>query len=235
MFEDRSVFDLPSDPEGGVRVCKECDQALEKDLVGEWVCKNRRCKNSPHYDNIFDAHEEAAEWARDLLKRPADFVILDTETTGLANRDQVVQVAMIDGAGTVLMDNVLVRPTIRIPFAASDIHGITDEMVAAAPNFVDVWLDIHKHMQAKRLVIYNAEFDLRMLRQSADAHSHTIDLPCSSWSCAMEMYAAWVGEWNDYHGNFRWQRLPGGDHSALGDCRATLAVIRKMAGEEPEA
>lgn len=33
------------------------------------------------------------------------------------------------------------------------------------------------------------------------------------------------------HGNNRWQKLPGGDHSALGDARATLAVIRKMAGE----
>ncbi len=29
-------------------------------------------------------------------------------------------------------------------------------------------------------------------------------------------------------------RPPGGDHSALGDCRATLEVIRKMAGEEEE-
>lgn len=30
--------------------------------------------------------------------------------------------------------------------------------------------------------------------------------------------------------NYRYQRLPGGDHSALGDARATLAVIKRMAG-----
>lgn len=27
----------------------------------------------------------------------------------------------------------------------------------------------------------------------------------------------------------RWQPLPGGDHSALGDARATLAVLKRMA------
>jgi DNA polymerase-3 subunit epsilon len=41
----------------------------------------------------------------------------------------------------------------------------------------------------------------------------------------------WVGE-PGWRGGFRWQKLPGGDHSAIGDARATLAVIRRMAGEE---
>lgn len=231
---NRTLFDPPSDPEGGARVCLYCDQTLEKErFTDEWVCVNRRCEQSPDYDMIFDAHEGAAEWARDLLKRnPADWVILDTETTGLSNKDQVVQVAMIDGAGNALINNVLVKPTIRIPAGISEIHHITDELVLRAPSFLEVWPEIYKYMQGKRLVIYNAEFDLRMLIQSADAHSNTaIAFPCCSWHCAMEMYAAWVGDWNDYHGNFRWQRLPGGDHTALGDCRATLEVIRKMAGE----
>ena len=43
-------------------------------------------------------------------------------------------------------------------------------------------------------------------------------------------YAKFVGEWNNYHGNYRWQKLEGGDHSAAGDCLATLEVIRTMAG-----
>jgi DNA polymerase-3 subunit epsilon len=45
----------------------------------------------------------------------------------------------------------------------------------------------------------------------------------------MLKYAEFVGEWNDYHGNYRYQKLPGGDHTAVGDCRATLKVIKKMA------
>jgi DNA polymerase-3 subunit epsilon len=47
----------------------------------------------------------------------------------------------------------------------------------------------------------------------------------------MHWYAQFVGDWNEYHGNYKWQRLPGGDHSALGDCRATLAVLKEMAAE----
>jgi len=207
---------------------------MKRDLVDEWICVNRRCKYSTAYDFIFDAHETAKEWARDLLKKnPADWVILDTETTGLGPTDQVCQVAIINGAGDVLMNNVLVKPTVHIPAVASGIHGITDETVKDAPNFIDVWLEIHKRMQGKRLVIYNADFDLRILRQSAETQKHTIEFPCSSWTCAMNAYGEYVGDWNGYHGNFRWQRLPGGDHTALGDCRAVLKLIQFMAkGQE---
>jgi DNA polymerase III epsilon subunit-like protein len=229
-------FDPPSDPEGNVRVCRNCDQALEEQW-GEWVCVNRRCKSSTRYDFIFDAHETACEWARDLLKHPDQLVILDAETTGLGSYDEVCQVAMIDGSGNVLMENQLVKPTIHIPIDAYRIHGITDEMVRDAPRFTKIWGEIYKHMDGKILVIYNADFDARILRQSARAvgDGHELGFPFKRLTCAMNAYSEYVGEWNDYHGNFRWQRLPGGDHTALGDCRATLELIRDMAaGAEAE-
>jgi DNA polymerase-3 subunit epsilon len=70
-----------------------------------------------------------------------------------------------------------------------------------------------------------------MFEQSARALEWPLAWPFESIHCAMQRYAEWYGEWNDYFGSFRWQRLEGGDHSALGDCRATLELIRKMAGE----
>jgi DNA polymerase-3 subunit epsilon len=114
---------------------------------------------------------------------------------------------------------------------ASSIHGITNERVVDAPSFVEVWPEIYKHMEGKLLVIYNAEFDLRILNQSMLAHhdDYPIGLSCESFACAMNKYAEWVGEWNEYHGNFRRQRLPSGNHAALDDCRAVLQLIRKMA------
>lgn len=183
-------------------------------------------------DFIEDARKDATKWAQDLLARdPSTWVILDTETTGLSNKDQVVQVAAIDGAGNVLLDNVLIKPTIRIPHGASQIHGITDETVKDAPSFLEVWPDIYKMLDGKLLVIYNAEFDLRMMVQSGQAHDDYLVMFACDWSDAMNEYANWCGEWSDYHGSFRWQRLPSGDHSALGDCRAVLALINRMAGE----
>lgn len=49
------------------------------------------------------------------------------------------------------------------------------------------------------------------------------------WECAMVEYAAWWGDWDDYHGSYTWQRLNGG-HRALGDCLAVAERLVEMAG-----
>jgi inhibitor of KinA sporulation pathway (predicted exonuclease) len=56
----------------------------------------------------------------------------------------------------------------------------------------------------------------------------------------MEQYAQFNGEWNEYHGSYRWKKLreamatfglsfEGQEHNAVTDCKATLAVICTMA------
>jgi DNA polymerase-3 subunit epsilon len=45
----------------------------------------------------------------------------------------------------------------------------------------------------------------------------------------MERYSTWYGDWSDYLGDYRYQALPGGDHTAAGDCLATLRVLTLMA------
>ncbi len=184
------------------------------------------------YDDDFieEARKDATRWAQDLLSRDLSmWVILDTETTGLGAYDEVVQVAVIDGAGNVLIDNLLIKPTISIPESARSIHGISNEMVESAPRFSHVWRVIAGAISGKHMVIYNAEYDLRMLHQSGQALDYLIGFD-NTWDCAMLQYAKWYGDWSDYHGSFRWQRLPAGDHTALGDCQATLELIKKMAG-----
>lgn len=49
-----------------------------------------------------------------------------------------------------------------------------------------------------------------------------------AWECAMGWYSQYVGE-RGKRGGHKNQKLPGGDHSALGDCRATLKVLETMA------
>ncbi len=44
----------------------------------------------------------------------------------------------------------------------------------------------------------------------------------------MRRYAAYVGE-PSKRGGYRNQKLPGGDHTALGDALATLRLIEEMA------
>lgn len=180
----------------------------------------------------------AAHWARQLLAD--DFVILDSATTGLGVFDQVVQIAVVDQTGTALLDT-LVKPTRPIPQIASRIHGITDALVQGAPTFGEIYDALLMAIGGKRVVIYNKNFDVAMLHQSDQLYALEGNpgwAPLGQdgweglavWEDAMEPYAAWCNEWNDYHGNYRWQKLPGGDHSALGDARACLAVIKCMAG-----
>lgn len=72
------------------------------------------------------------------------------------------------------------------------------------------------------VLIYNADFDIRMLKQTAIAHNTpSFWLGALRYECAMKRYA----------NGGKWAKLTGGDHTALGDCRATLALLKRMAGQ----
>jgi DNA polymerase-3 subunit epsilon len=175
--------------------------------------------------------EASRSWARGLLTR-SDWAILDTETTGLDGRAEVIQVGVLSSTGTVLLDT-LVRPRGRIPFDAIAIHGISQAMVADAPTFGEVHPRLAEALRGKLVIAYNAAFDQRMLRQTALRN----ELPdfAVRWDCAMEQYSRFVGRVSGRRSGHSWVSLPRGTddgskkHQALDDCRATLEVIRRMA------
>ena len=181
--------------------------------------------------------EESVLWARDLLDR-CDWVILDTETTGLGNDAEIISITVMAPTGEILVDTLL-KPSDSIPQDATAVNGITDQMVANAPMFTEVVPKIRQVLAGRQIIAYNAEFDERMLMATCYRYKVSYkemivknDPPGSystPWRCAMLRYAAYFGEWNDYWGSYRWQKLPKGDHTAKGDCQATLELIRRMA------
>ena len=176
--------------------------------------------------------QRASLWARRMLATPGAR-ILDTETTGLGYDDQIVSIAIMTTAGQVLLDT-LVKPTIAIPDRATAIHGITDAMVQNSPSFADCMPQLRDLLSGETVLIYNADFDIRMMEQSAAAHDLPCDVPifAGEYRDVMDEYAAFYGDWNQRHGSYTWQPLRGGDHSALGDCRACLALLQRMASAE---
>lgn len=169
-------------------------------------------------------------WAQKTLAIPADkWCILDTETTGLDQDAEVIQIGLIDGAGETLIDNALCKPSVLIPSDATIIHHITNMMVMNSPSFFEVYRELACLTEGRVVVIYNKAYDLRLIRQSLMRFSAPLPFAPSRVECAMLQYADYVGDWNEYHQNFKWPKLEGGDHSAVGDCLATLEVIRKMA------
>lgn len=184
---------------------------------------------------------ETTQWAQKLFD--LNFCILDTETTGLSNIDEIVEIAIIDKEGNTLI-NQLIKPTKTIPSEAINIHGITNDEVKKAPTFNTIWPKVRKILKEQQnIVVYNANFDMKMITQSCQKHGTTPKLNRFNWECAMNWYAYFNGEWDDYWGNWRWQKLITatrwasffldcehyGTHRALNDCRNTLLVLKALA------
>lgn len=176
--------------------------------------------------------QDSIDWAKAVLDQPERYVILDTETTGVGTYDEVIQIGIIDPRGSVLFDR-LIKPTRNrhISPRATAIHRITMPMLESMPRYNEIAGMLESVCQGRIIVTYNAEFDRRLLVQSAGFAGGTV--PPGRWECAMLQYAQFVGNWDKYAKAYRWQKLWGGDHTALGDCRATLARIQEMARGVP--
>lgn len=176
---------------------------------------------------------EAIRWARQIIESPEKYCILDTETTGLKKDDVIIQLAIIAPNGGVLMDS-FVSCDRSIPRAATEIHGITKKMLKGAPSMSELLDDYKRIVKGKTIVTYNAAFDGRMLQQTIGQIKNRNDKFHGTLNCAMEAYGLFQGEWDSVHGHYKWHKLKGGDHSALGDCKATLKLIEQMANSELE-
>lgn len=184
------------------------------------------------------ARERAIGWAREVAADPS-VVFLDTETTGLDGHAEIVDIAVIAGDGEVLLDT-LVRPIRSIPLVASGIHGIRDADVCGAPTWDTVFHEFDRVTRGRRIVVYNADFDRRIVAQCCAQYA--LALPESPWQCAMRMYAEFCAE-AGRGGQFKWHRLdraasrfgvaPGG-HRALADaivCRSVVLGMAQLAAE----
>jgi len=160
-----------------------------------------------------------------------NYIVLDTETTGL-HEPELVSIAIIDRNETPLMDE-LVRPGKVIELAASRITGITDDLVREMPAFPDIYERIRELISTKLVVIYNASYDLQVLRNTCRRYG--LPMPKVNHWCAMEWFARLYGVKDSYRGDYTWQKLstaasyfaikPYGAHNALGDCITTLRVV----------
>lgn len=167
----------------------------------------------------------AIVWSKNILE-DTSVIYLDLETTGLTEAE-IVQIGIIDYQGKILLDS-LICPTKDIEVGAQKVHGISDLMVLSAPTFVEIYPQIKMICDDKLVVIYNAAFDALVIERLTKENGLK-PINAISIHCAMLQYAQFVGDWNSYFKNYKWPKLQGGDHSAAGDCIATLDVIKLMA------
>jgi DNA polymerase III subunit epsilon len=175
------------------------------------------------------SRKAAVQKAKEYLSvRP---VFLDTETTGLDGNAEIVEICAIDHDGSILVDT-LVKPTRRIPSDAVRIHGITNEMVASAPDWPDAWLKVEAVLQNRYAAIYNDDFDIRMLKQTHRNNGMAWQPPFKRTLDVMKLYA-------DFRDLPRWVSLEvaGGQcgiplpnsHRALADTRLLREIFLVIA------
>jgi len=99
------------------------------------------------------------------LNKP--LAVIDLETTGInLSTDRIVEIAIVKimPDGSRLVKHKYINPEIPIPKQASDIHGITDEMVREAQTFRQAANELRQFLDHSDLAGYNSNrFDIPLL------------------------------------------------------------------------
>lgn len=106
---------------------------------------------------------------------PDDYIVLDTETTGLPDKNGPPDIVTL---GITVVRNreigesveLKTRPRKRISEEAQAIHGITNEQAAGFESLESQWSRIASYLEDQLVVIHNASFDWPILLHTVDRH-----------------------------------------------------------------
>jgi len=161
------------------------------------------------------------------------FAVIDFETTGISpdhgDRATEVAIVMVDGDRVVDRFQSLMNAGVRIPSFITQLTGISNAMVAAAPDAAEVMAEASRFVGTTPLVAHNAAFD----RKFWVAELGRLGLPAPQpFICTLlvsrRLYPQApnhkLGSLVDYH------RLPrtGAAHRALADAEMAAALLDRI-------
>jgi len=97
------------------------------------------------------------------------YIILDTETTGTAESDRIIQLGfMVLGSATIEVQNEFCNADVPISYGAMEVHGITPEMIEGKLSCAET--QAYKRLEELNtpenvMIIHNAPFDIAMLEK----------------------------------------------------------------------
>lgn len=162
-----------------------------------------------------------------------NFAAIDFETATSA-RNSACSVAVVEVRDGQFYDSyyTLIQPPENYyNYFNTQIHGITREDTATAPDFAAIWPELAEHLAGRIVVAHNARFDMGVLRaclQTADlrapsfAYADTVTIARRVWPELPNHKLDTVGDFLhiDFH-----------HHNALDDAR-TCAAIPLYAGRQ---
>ncbi|MFC3193207.1 exonuclease domain-containing protein [Marinicella sediminis] len=165
---------------------------------------------------------------------------MDTETTGIDKHDQIIEIAILDEEGNILLDS-LVKPTVKVTPNARAVHGISNRDLKNAPGWAEVYEKYLSITEGKTILAYNSKFDKRLMQQSCKANK--LVNKRRNWDCIMLAYSEFMG--NTKNGWYKWHKLEDAafnstvsisnsnskQHKALYDSGLALGVYMHMKAE----
>lgn len=128
-----------------------------------------------------------------------NLIFLDTETTGLDDEAEILEIALVDHLGQVIFESYCKPVKAKTHEKALEVHGITDEMLATAPSWTEIEQQVNRLLENKTVVIFNARFDVRLMRQTAEASGTDVGwIRNLKAICAMDFAARIFGATNRY-------------------------------------
>ena len=109
---------------------------------------------------------------------PDGLCALDLESTGLSPlTDRIIELGAIkiNATGEISTFQQLINPECPIPPKTTEIHGITDEMVASEPTNAQVITKFIDFLGSSTLVAHNAKFDIGFI--SFEIHRNDLRFP----------------------------------------------------------
>ena len=171
-----------------------------------------------------------------LDKYVSDYTVFDLETTGVSPQtDKVIEISAIKvrNGKAVGEFSSLVNPMRNIPYGATRVNGITDEMVADKPVFEKVLGDFLDFVEDDILVGHNIhDFDMKFIHRDCKAFfrmflgNDYIDTLPLARKCLPQLGHHKLTDLAMYY-----KISINGAHRALNDCRMNQLVFERLGAE----
>ncbi|NEQ79401.1 MAG: hypothetical protein F6K26_03820 [Moorea sp. SIO2I5] len=147
--------------------------------------------------------------AQQIFSNPDEYVIFDLETTGLGDTAQITEIGILSLKNEVLA-HYYIAPEGNDPVLRAN----------GACTFPEAYEHLAETLKGKTVIVYNIGFDRSILNNTTKQH-HLSPLVNDKAICAMMLKKKWLIAETVEPLN--------GPHDAIGDCRATLTLLKEIA------
>lgn len=173
-----------------------------------------------------------------MLQLIKPLAVIDLECTGMnLSTDRIVEIAIVKimPDGKKMVKRKLINPEIPIPAFATEIHGITDEMVKDAPTFRQAANEIRQFIDNSDLAGYNSNrFDIPMLVEEFLRVSLDLDFRTRKLLDVQKIFHSMEQRTLTAAYKFYCNGILDNAHSAEADANATWDVLQSQVERYPQ-